>query len=79
MFLSLGVIPAIIATFIAFTPAALYILPLMGLDRYDPEPFWLLAFAFAWGAIVAVIVSFIVNTLFGSAVYIGTGSPGLAS
>lgn len=79
MFLSLGVVPAIIATFIAFTPAVLYILPLMGLDRYDPEPFWLLAFAFAWGAIVAVIVSFVVNTLFGSVVYIGTGSPGLAS
>lgn len=79
MFLSLGVIPAVIATFIAFTPAALYILPLMGLDRYDPEPFWLLALAFAWGAIVSVIVSFVVNTLFGSVVFIGTGSPGLAS
>ncbi|MCA1608852.1 MAG: FHA domain-containing protein, partial [Acidobacteria bacterium] len=36
MFLSLGVIPAIIASVIAFVPAALYILPLMALDRYDP-------------------------------------------
>lgn len=59
-------IPALIATVIAFTPAVLYIIPLVGLDRYDPEPFWLLAFAFAWGAIVAVIVSFIGNTIFGS-------------
>ena len=32
---------------IAFVPAVLYILPLMAFDRYDPEPFWLLALAFA--------------------------------
>lgn len=74
MFLSLGVVPAVIASVIAFIPAALYILPLMGLDRYDPEPFWLLSLAFAWGALVAVIVSIFVNTLFGVVVYSGTGS-----
>jgi protease PrsW len=79
MVLVLDPIPAVIATVIAFTPAALYILPLMGLDRYDPEPFWLLVMSFAWGAVVAVLVSFIINTIFGSVVYIGTGSPGLAS
>lgn len=78
MFLSLGIVPAILASVIAFTPAALYILPLMGLDRYDPEPFWLLALAFAWGALVAVIVSIFVNTAFGLAVYSGTGSAALA-
>ncbi len=78
MFLSLGPVPAILASVIAFTPAAFYILPLMGLDRYDPEPFWLLAMAFAWGALVAVIVSIFVNTIFGSVVYIGTGSVDLA-
>ena len=78
MFLSLGPVPAVIASVIAFTPAAFYILPLMGLDRYDPEPFWLLVMAFSWGALVAVIVSFVVNTVFGSVVYLGTGSPGLA-
>ncbi len=79
MFLSLGPVPAILASVIAFTPAALYILPLMGLDRYDPEPFWLLAMAFAWGALVAVIISIVVNTVFGEIVYAGTGSPGLAN
>lgn len=78
MFLSLGPVPAILAAVIAFTPAALYILPLMGLDRYDPEPFWLLSMSFAWGALVAVIVSIVVNTVFGTIVYMGTGSPGLA-
>lgn len=78
LLLSLGPVPAILAATIAFIPAALYILPLMGLDRYDPEPFWLLALAFAWGALVAVLVSLVVNTIFGAVVYAGTGSAGLA-
>jgi protease PrsW len=71
-------IPAVLATVLAFTPAVLYILPLIGLDRYDPEPIWLLAFAFAWGAIVAVLISFVGNTIFGIAAVVGTGAPGLA-
>ncbi len=57
-----GVLLAVIASVVAFTPAVIYILPLIWLDRYDPEPLWLLALAFAWGALVAVIVSFIINT-----------------
>lgn len=68
MFLSVGVVPAVIAAVVAFVPAVLYLLPLVWLDRYDPEPFWLLGLAFAWGALVAVIVSFIINTIFGVAV-----------
>lgn len=68
MFLSVGPIAAVIAAVVAFVPAVLYIIPLLLLDRYDPEPFWLLALAFAWGALVAVIVSIILNTVFGMAV-----------
>lgn len=68
MFLSVGILPAIIAAVVAFVPAIIYLIPLMILDRYDPEPVWLLALAFAWGALVAVIVSFILNTFFGIAV-----------
>lgn len=68
MFLSLGIVPAVIAAIIAFVPAILYLLPIIWLDRYDPEPIWLLSLAFAWGALVAVIVSFIINTFFGVAV-----------
>lgn len=62
---NLGIIPAFIASIVAFTPACLYILPLIFLDRYDPEPIWLLALAFAWGALVAVIFSIFVNTAIG--------------
>lgn len=68
MFLSVGIVPAVIAAVIAFIPAVIYLLPLIWLDRYDPEPLWLLGLAFAWGALVAVVVSFIINTFFGIAV-----------
>ena len=75
MLQNVGPAPAILATVIAFTPAMLYLIPLIWLDRYDPEPLWLLALAFTWGALVAVIVSYVVNTVFGILVYSGTGDP----
>lgn len=65
MFLSLGPIAAIVAAIIAFTPAIIYLFPFIWLDRYDPEPLWLLSLAYAWGALVAVFVSFILNTIVG--------------
>jgi RsiW-degrading membrane proteinase PrsW (M82 family) len=68
MFMSVGPFAATIAAVIAFIPAIIYLIPLVWLDRYDPEPVWLLALAFAWGALVAVIVSFIINTVLGTAV-----------
>lgn len=71
MFASVGPVAAVIATVVAFVPAALYILPLVWLDRYDPEPFWLFALAFAWGALVAVVVSFVVNTVVSVVIAIG--------
>lgn len=70
MVFSVGPVAAIIASVIAFVPAVIYLMPLLWLDRYDSEPFWLLALAFAWGALVAVIISFIINTAIG----IGVGS-----
>ncbi|HEX9962653.1 MAG TPA: PrsW family glutamic-type intramembrane protease [Pyrinomonadaceae bacterium] len=63
---SLGVVAAFIAALVAFVPACIYILPLIWLDRYDPEPLWLLALAFAWGALVAVIFSATINDLMGA-------------
>lgn len=61
---SVGVGTAIVAAVVAFVPAMLYLLPFIWLDRYDPEPLWLLALAFAWGALVSVIFSFFANTIF---------------
>lgn len=68
VFLSVGIVPAVIAAVVAFVPAVLYLFPLMMLDRYDPEPLWILALAFAWGALVAVLVSVVANTVIGVAV-----------
>ncbi|MDQ3800266.1 MAG: PrsW family glutamic-type intramembrane protease, partial [Acidobacteriota bacterium] len=62
---SLGIAAAFIAAVVAFVPACIYILPLIWLDRYDPEPLWLLALSFAWGALVAVIFSATINDLMG--------------
>lgn len=67
-FASVGIVPAVIAAIVAFTPAIVYLFPLIWLDRYDPEPLWLLALAFAWGALVAVLVSVVANTFIGVAV-----------
>lgn len=70
MFFSVGPVAAVIASVVAFIPAVIYLMPLLWLDRYDSEPFWLLALAFAWGALVSVIVSFVINTAIG----MGAGS-----
>jgi RsiW-degrading membrane proteinase PrsW (M82 family) len=59
---NIGFGAALIASIVAFLPAMFYLLPLIWLDRYDPEPIWLLALAFAWGALVSVIVSYHINT-----------------
>ncbi len=72
--LSLGPIVAILATVVAFLPATIYLIPIAWLDRYDPEPIWLLGLAFAWGAVVAVFASYIINTLFGTVAAVATQS-----
>lgn len=74
-----GVLTALMASCVAFIPAMFYLIPLVWLDRYDPEPAWLLALAFAWGALVAVIVSFIINTTIGQTVFQVTGDANTAN
>ncbi|NNF00762.1 MAG: PrsW family intramembrane metalloprotease [Pyrinomonadaceae bacterium] len=66
MLLSLGPIAAVVAAVVAFIPAIIYLFPIVWLDRYDPEPLWLLSLSFAWGALVAVFLSFIINTVIGT-------------
>lgn len=72
---SVGFVGAIVGTVLAFTPAPFYLLLFLWLDRYDPEPAWALGGAFAWGALVAVIVSFFVNTIFSSVAMTIVGGP----
>jgi RsiW-degrading membrane proteinase PrsW (M82 family) len=75
---NLGFVAAVIATVLAFIPPAIYILPLIFLDRYDPEPPWLIAGAFAWGGIVAIVFSYYINTFIGQLAYGFTQNEGLA-
>lgn len=57
----------------AVIPAAIYVVFLWWLDRYEKEPFWLLAFAFLWGAIPANVFALIINTALGIPLYVVAG------
>jgi len=61
----LGPVTALVSGIVAFIPAVFYLMILLWLDRYDPEPAWLLASAFAWGGLVAILISSIINSIFG--------------
>ncbi len=78
MYENLGVVGAVISTVIAFVPAMIYILPLIFLDRYDPEPPWLIAAAFAWGGLVAIVFSYYVNTFVGQVAFDATQDQGVS-
>jgi RsiW-degrading membrane proteinase PrsW (M82 family) len=58
----MGIVIGTMAAILAFVPACFYVLPLLWLDRYDPEPPWALAGAFAWGALVSIVVSLVINS-----------------
>lgn len=53
--------PAIVL-FLALVPAIIYFTVFVWIDRYEPEPWWLLVGAFLWGASVATLVSGLVNS-----------------
>lgn len=56
---------AVAAFLAAAVPTFLYILLIRWLDRYEKEPAWLLAAAFLWGAMPAVIISLIFEFVLG--------------
>ena len=66
LLLSLGVTGTIVGSIVAFIPAPFYLAFFLWLDRYDPEPAWVITAAFAWGALVGVLISFVMNTFFGA-------------
>ncbi len=63
----LGFGAAFVGTVAAFFPAPFYLLALLLIDRFDPEPGWAIAGSFAWGGLVAILISMVMNTMFGSA------------
>lgn len=46
-------------------PTVLYSLVIWWFDRYKKEPLWLLAIVFFWGAVPAIVLSFIAEVIFG--------------
>ncbi len=74
----LGLARAFVATAVAFAPVPVYLGLWLWLDRYDPEPAWVLGGCLAWGAGAATFVSGIANDLFGAVVKATTGNAGMA-
>jgi RsiW-degrading membrane proteinase PrsW (M82 family) len=65
MLLELGPVGLLVGAIAAFVPAPFYATVFVWLDRYDPEPPGMLIGAFGWGALFALFVSFVGNTMFG--------------
>ncbi len=61
----LGLTGFSVAFVVAFLPLPVYVWLALWLDRLEPEPRGLLRRAFAWGAVVAVFFSLVVNSVFG--------------
>ena len=60
------IVAAFVGTIVAFMPAPLYLLAVLCIDRFDPEPGWAIAASFFWGGLVAILVSMAMNTMFGT-------------
>ena len=58
-----GVVPFLAGLVAAALPVPVYVMLVLWLDRYEPEPPWMLAAAFFWGALVAVFFAIIINSL----------------
>src|SRR2546425_11684295 len=57
-----GPVELIIGLICATLPVPIYVMLMLWIDRYEAEPLWMLATAFFWGALVAVLVAFVFNT-----------------
>jgi len=69
-----GVVESFIGMVCAMLPVPIYVILLLWIDRYESEPLWMLATAFLWGALVAVFIAFILNTINGAIVTAATNS-----
>lgn len=57
-----GVSALMIGILFATLPIPIYILLILWIDRYESEPFWMLAMAFFWGATFAAFMALIINS-----------------
>lgn len=57
-----GLVALLIGFIAATLPVPLYLLLVLWIDRYEAEPYWMLATSFFWGALVAVFFALLINT-----------------
>lgn len=57
-----GPVALLIGLVSATLPVPIYLVLVLWIDRYEAEPYWMLATAFFWGALVAVFFAFVINT-----------------
>ena len=66
--------------FLVIAPTVfVYFLIIKGMDRYEPEPFWLLSLVFFWGAVVATLMAIVMNGVGESVVSAALGVPQASS
>jgi len=58
-----GPVPFFAGLIAAALPVPVYVTLVLWLDRYEPEPTWMLATAFFWGALVAVFFAIVINSV----------------
>ncbi len=63
----------------AIIPTAFYVCLVWWLDRYEREPAWLLAMAFLWGAIPAVLIAVLPEVIFDAVLNSALGSNGIVN
>ncbi|MDQ2935959.1 MAG: PrsW family intramembrane metalloprotease [Acidobacteriota bacterium] len=63
-----GPVALLIGLVSATIPVPIYLVLVLWIDRYESEPFWMLATAFFWGGLVAVFFAYLINTMSGIAV-----------
>ena len=60
-----GLVAYLVGIVAAVLPVPIYLTLALWLDRYEKEPIWMLALAFAWGAVVANAIALFLNTMNG--------------
>ncbi|MDP9418538.1 MAG: PrsW family intramembrane metalloprotease, partial [Actinomycetota bacterium] len=68
-----GIVGFLVGTTLAAVPAVMVVAAFLWVDRWEPEPRGLLVGVFAWGAVVAALVSAFVNTAAMQQIAIGQG------
>ena len=69
----------LVSLILGYLPMITFSYVIYWLDRYEKEPLHLLLFAFLWGAVIAAMAAFVINTLLGAGIYWLTASTGAAA